>query len=30
MAEPLDDMIDAATQALRIPLDPSWKAEVKS
>ena len=29
MAEPLDDMIDAAAQALRIPLDPSWKAEVK-
>jgi hypothetical protein len=30
MTDPLDDMIEAATGALRIPVDPSWQAEVKS
>jgi hypothetical protein len=30
MADPLDEMIDAATGALRIPLEPEWKAEVKT
>ena len=30
MADPLDQMIDVAAQALRIPLEPQWKAEVKT
>jgi len=29
MADPLDHMIDAGAIALRLPLDPQWKAEVK-
>ena len=30
MADPLDDMVDAAAQALGIALEPQWRAEVKT
>ncbi len=29
MADPLDIAIDAYAAALRLPIDPLWKAEVK-
>ena len=28
MADPLDDLIDAAALALDLPIEPSWKAAV--
>jgi hypothetical protein len=30
MSDPLDDLIDAATRALNLPIEPEWKAAVKS
>ncbi len=30
MADPLDDMVNAGAQALGIPLEPQWTAEVKT
>jgi hypothetical protein len=30
MGDPLDDIVDAGAQALDIPLEPPWKAEVKT
>jgi 1-carboxybiuret hydrolase subunit AtzG-like protein len=30
MADPLDDMVEAGAQALGIPLDMRWTAEVKA
>jgi RNAse (barnase) inhibitor barstar len=30
MSDPLDDLIDAATRALDLPIEPEWKAAVKS
>jgi hypothetical protein len=30
MADPLDDMVNAVAQALGIPLEPQWRAEVKT
>ena len=30
MADPLDKLVDAGAQALDIPLEPAWKAEVRT
>ena len=30
MADPFDEIVDAGAAALGIPLEPQWKAEVKS
>ena len=30
MSDPLDDLIDAAARALDLPIEPEWKAAVKS
>jgi len=30
MSDPLDDLIDAATCALDLPIEPEWKAAVKA
>jgi hypothetical protein len=30
MADPLDEMVEAGAQALGIPLDTQWTAEVKA
>ena len=30
MADPFDEMVEAGAGALRIPLEPQWKAEVKT
>jgi hypothetical protein len=30
MSDPLDDLIDAAVRALDLPVEPAWKAAVKS
>jgi len=30
MSDPLDDLIDATTRALDLPIEPEWKAAVKS
>src|SRR5688572_33233047 len=29
MSDPLDDLIDAATRALDLPVEPAWKAAVR-
>jgi 1-carboxybiuret hydrolase subunit AtzG-like len=30
MSDPLDDLIDAAARALDLPVEPEWKAAVKT
>jgi hypothetical protein len=30
MPDPLDDLIDAAARALGLPIEPAWKAAVKT
>jgi hypothetical protein len=30
MSDPLDDLIDAAARALALPIEPDWKAAVKT
>ena len=30
MSDPLDDLIDAAARALDLPIEPDWKAAVKT
>jgi Protein of unknown function (DUF4089) len=30
MSDPLDDLIDAAARALELPIEPAWKAAVKT
>jgi hypothetical protein len=30
MPDPLDDLIDAAARALDLPIEPEWKAAVKT
>ena len=30
MSDPLDDLIDAAARALDLPIEPAWKAAVKT
>ena len=30
MSDPLDDLIDAAARVLELPIEPAWKAAVKS
>jgi hypothetical protein len=30
MPDPLDDLIDAAVRALDLPIEPAWKAAVKT
>lgn len=30
MPDPLDDLIDAAARALDLPIEPAWKAAVKT
>jgi 1-carboxybiuret hydrolase subunit AtzG-like protein len=30
MPDPLDDLIDAAARALELPIEPEWKAAVKT
>ena len=30
MSDPLDDLIDAAARALDLPIEPEWKAAVKT
>ena len=29
MSDPIDDMVEAGTKLLGIPMDPAWKPEVK-
>ncbi len=30
MSDPLDELIDAAASALELPIEPEWKAAVKT
>lgn len=30
MSDPLDDLIDAAARTLDLPIEPAWKAAVKT
>jgi hypothetical protein len=29
MSDPLDDLIDASARALKLPIEPEWKADVR-